>query len=323
MMRAERSPRRRLAHRILVLAVALLLMPWTPAIADANAPSADPTPRLATLDWTLAETLMALGAAPAAVAQVDAYHAWVGEPSLPPTVKDLGLRAQPSLERLARLAPDHILISPMFANLTPRLERIAPVSPFSFHSPDKPVWPQLLTMTRRLAELSGREAAGEALIDATRSGLAQRATALAARPDTAAEPLLVVQFMDARHVRVFGDHGLYQAVIERLGLTNAWQGNTNAWGFSVVGLETLADIDARLVVVEPLPVGVAAALADSGLWQALPSVRHDRVIHLPPVWSAGGLPAARRFADALAEALMAAPADAPKTPTEHEPRHDA
>ncbi|WP_242457964.1 ABC transporter substrate-binding protein [Halomonas sp. YLGW01] len=303
-------------QRLTGLLLALLLMPGTLAHAadsgsadlgsagDGDALSSDHAPRLAILDWTLAETLVALGAAPTAVAQVDAYHAWVGEPALPPSVVNLGLRAQPNLERLARLAPDRILISPMFANLTPRLERIAPVSRFSFHSPQEPIWPQLLAMTRRLATLSGRNAAGEALIDTTRNRLARLRETLAEHPETAEEPLLIVQFMDARHVRVFGDHGLYQAVLKRLGLTNAWQGATNAWGFSVVGLEALAAIQARLVVVEPLPVGVAAALDDSSLWQALPSVREHRVISLPPVWSAGALPSARRFAETLTQGLL-------------------
>ena len=111
--------------------------------------------------------------------------------------------------------------------------------------------------------------------------------------------------MDARHVRVFGENGLYQAVLEQLELENAWPGQTNSWGFAMVGIEELLGIDAQLVVVEPAPLGVQAQLADSGLWQTLPDVQKDSVISLPPVWSFGALPSAIRFADVLTHALVA------------------
>jgi ferric hydroxamate transport system substrate-binding protein len=113
--------------------------------------------------------------------------------------------------------------------------------------------------------------------------------------------------MDERHVRVFGENGLFQAVLERLGLENAWQGDTNVWGFSLVGLEALIEREARLVVVEPYPTGVEEKLARSALWQRLPSVRDDSLITLPPVWSFGALPSARRFAELLVAALNDAP----------------
>lgn len=118
-------------------------------------------------------------------------------------------------------------------------------------------------------------------------------------------PLLVVQFIDERHVRVFGRHSLFEAVMQRLGLRNAWQGETNAWGFSVASLEQFLSIpEARLVVVDPIPVGVSERLQEPGLWQHLPLVQQAPVLHLPAVWSFGGVLAARRFATLLSEALQ-------------------
>lgn len=284
--------------RLIALLIALLLFAAAP-LAQAERSG----PRLASLDWTLAETLIALGHPPIAVGQVSAYHAWVGEPALPDSVIDLGLRSQPNLERLAALAPQRILISPMFANQRPRLERIAPVSELALYTPNEAPWAQMLTLTQTLAHLIDDPAAGESLIEATHASLVSLRERL---PETT-EPLLIVQFMDARHVRVFGEGGLYQMVLERLGLENAWQGSTNAWGFSLVSLEALATIDARLVVVEPYPQGVEEQLANSGLWQHLPSVATQRVIRLPPVWSFGALPSATRFAESLVGALEAQP----------------
>ncbi|CAM3537930.1 ABC transporter substrate-binding protein [Halomonas lysinitropha] len=276
------------------LLLALVLVPTPRALGQ---------PAVATLDWTLAETLVALGVTPAGVAQRDAYQAWVRAPRLPEATVDLGLRSQPNLELLASLAPERILISPMFAHLAPRLSRIAPVSTLSLYTPDRETWPQLRELTREVGRLAEREAAAERLIAETETRLAALRHRLPAR----VPPLLVVQFMDERHVRVFGEGGLYQAVMERLGLENAWRGETNAWGFSLVGLERLAGLEARLVVVEPYPVGVETALADSGLWQQQPSVRNESLITLPPVWSFGALPSAQRFADHLVAALTEAP----------------
>ncbi|EPC02201.1 hypothetical protein L861_15950 [Litchfieldella anticariensis FP35 = DSM 16096] len=279
-------------HFLAGLALLLLLAPTHALRAD--------TPAIATLDWTIAETLVALGVAPQAVAQTDAYRDWVGEPPLPASVTDLGLRTQPNLELLASLEPERILISPMFANLTPRLSRIAPVENLSLYTPEGDTWEQMGKLTRQVAQLVGRPHAGERLIADAEAYLASLRTTLDSSNHS---PLLIVQFMDERHVRVFGNNGLYQAVLDRLGLVNAWQGQTNDWGFSLVGIEALVDIEARLVVVEPYPVGVKAQLANSGLWQHLPSVRDDTLITLPPVWSFGALPSAKRFATELVAAL--------------------
>ncbi|WP_425459607.1 ABC transporter substrate-binding protein [Halomonas nitroreducens] len=256
-------------------------------------------PRLATLDWTLAETLVALGTPPRAVAQVEAYHAWVGEPALPDTTTDLGLRSQPNLELLAGLMPERILISPMFANLTPRLQRIAPVESLPLYSPGRDTWSEMRQLTRSLGRLVERPEAATRLIEDTEA----RLDTLRQRLTETTPPLLVVQFMDSRHVRVFGTGGLYQAVLDRLGLDNAWSGPTNAWGFSLVGIEALAGIDARLAVVEPYPAGVHEALAEGGLWQHLVETSRGAPIVLPPVWSFGALPSATRFAELLVTAL--------------------
>nr|WP_183383676.1 iron-siderophore ABC transporter substrate-binding protein [Halomonas stenophila] len=256
-------------------------------------------PRLATLDWTLAETLVALEAPPRAVAQVEAYHAWVVEPALPDTTTDLGLRSQPNLELLASLDPDRILISPMFANLTPRLSRIAPVENLTLYRPGLDTWTEMRELTRSIGELVDRPEAATRLIETTEAKLA----GLREELGTDQPPLLMVQFMDSRHVRVFGAGGLFQAVLDRLDLDNAWTGATNAWGFSLVGIEALADLDARLVVVEPYPAGVQETLADSGLWRHLVETSRGTPIVLPPVWSFGALPSAGRFAELLVTAL--------------------
>ncbi|SHM21246.1 iron-siderophore ABC transporter substrate-binding protein [Vreelandella subglaciescola] len=282
----------------LALSAALSLTPFF-ALQASAAETPPATPRFATLDWTIAETLLALDAPLRGVAQADAYGDWVKTPVIPPSTADLGLRAQPNLERLAALAPERIFISPLFANLEPRLSRLSPVTTLPLYQPGTDTWQAMQTLTHRLGEHTHRRDEAQALINDTQALMAALRTTL-----PATRPLLMVQFIDARHVRVFGKNGLYQAVLKQLGIANAWQQPTNAWGFSTVGIEALAEhADARLVVVKPLPSGVKPALAQSGLWHHLPSVKRDDVIMLPPAWSFGALPSAQRFARLLSDAL--------------------
>ncbi|WP_323925220.1 ABC transporter substrate-binding protein [Aeromonas veronii] len=277
-----------------------LLLPLA-AQAETSPIASAPLPRIATVDWTIAETLLALGVTPQAVGDAGPYQAWVGEPRLPAGVVDIGLRTQPNRELLAELKPDRILISPLAAPLAPTLSRIAPVQSIALYEPDADLWQRLHEATLTIAALVNKTAEAEQLLARLDQDLAQmRATLPEDLP-----PLLVVQFIDERHVRVFGRHSLFDAVMTRLGLRNGWQDQTNDWGFSVVSIEQFMTLPtARLVVVDPIPVGVSERLQEPGLWQHLPLVRQAPVLHLPAVWSFGGVLAARRFAGLLSDALL-------------------
>lgn len=277
-----------------------LFLPFV-AQADMSPTASAPVPRIATVDWTIAETLLALGVTPLAVGDVSSYRAWVGEPLLPAEVVDIGLRAQPNRELLAELKPDRILISPLAAPLAPTLSRIAPVQSIALYDPQTDLWQRLHEATLTIGALVNKTAEAERLLAGLDRDLAQMRAELPAD----LPPLLVVQFIDERHVRVFGRHSLFEAVMQRLGLRNAWQGETNAWGFSVASIEQFMTLPvARLVVVDPIPVGVSQRLQEPGLWQHLPLVQRAPVLHLPAVWSFGGVLAARRFASLLSEALQ-------------------
>ena len=277
-----------------------LLLPLA-AQADTSPTASAPVPRIATVDWTLAETLLALGVTPLAVGDAGPYQAWVGEPRLPAGVVDIGLRTQPNRELLAELKPDRILISPLAAPLAPTLSRIAPVGTIALYDGQTDLWQRLHEVTLTLARMVGKTAEGEQLL----AGLERDLTRMQAELPADLPPLLVVQFIDERHVRVFGRHSLFDAVMTRLGLRNGWQEQTNDWGFSVVSIEQFMALpNARLVVVDPIPVGVSERLQDPGLWQHLPLVRQAPVLHLPAVWSFGGVLAARRFAGLLSDALL-------------------
>lgn len=277
-----------------------MLCPLAGHAADADHDSLSPS--IATVDYAIAETLVALDTAPAAMSGKHGYHHQLGETLLPDSVVDLGLRLLPNLELLAQVAPDDILISrPFNLSLVPRLSRIARVQELRLHPSDQDTWQQMRDFTRELGAFAGHPEAAERLIVETEQHLEHLRQRLPERH----KPLLLVTPVDEHHARVYAGSNLLQAVLERLGLTNAWQGPTNAWGFTLVSIDSLLDIDAQLVIVQSaIPVGIEDHLSTSGLWQYLPSVRAGEEAVIPSLfWTYGGLPSAGRFADALVAAL--------------------
>lgn len=275
------------------------------ALPLATAAKAAPAPlRIAALDYGIATTLLALGIVPVGVAAAADWSTWVVEPALPPSVVDLGSDLEVNLEVLASLSPDLILTTPYLAALTPTLERIAPVMMLTIYADGADPLPRAIAGTRKLG---GRLGAGNEvdtfLADAERffDVHAHRLAQLEPRP------LALVNFMDARHVRIYGRHSLYADVMERVGVDNAWTGPTNYWGFQTIAIEELARVpeESRLIAFEPLPPDVRPTLDRSPLWKRLPFVASDRVSTLPGVLMFGMVPSAMRFAALIADHLEA------------------
>lgn len=84
----------------------------------------------------------------------------------------------------------------------------------------------------------------------------------------------------------------------------AWTEAGNHYCFSTSGLDAIArNPEARLVIIEP---GPPEKLVGSALWRAIPSVKANRVVTIPPTWVFGALPSALRFATILGKALQPA-----------------
>ena len=62
----------------------------------------------------------------------------------------------------------------------------------------------------------------------------------------------------------------------------------------------MAEPDAVVVYIAPLPFPSMAALDDNQLWRRLPAVREGRLVGLPPVWLGNGLPSLIAFSRLLA-----------------------
>lgn len=291
-----RSPRpsRRLVLRGLCTAA---LLPALPALGQAH-------PRVVSLDYGLASTLLGLGIVPAGISDLAGWDKWVVEPRMPDGVVDLGASAEPNLEILAELKPDFILTTPYLDTQIPRLREFGTVLRLeTFKYEGTPILTAVVAATRRLAVELGREdEAGrflsrmEAFFDACRDRLAG-----GAQP-----PVALVNFMDARHARIYGEPGLFHDVLRRIGLRNAWTERSNDWGFQTIAVEELsriADPDAILIAFDPLPADVLPKLSRSPLWRSLPLAQPGRFFVLPPALMFGMANEAMRFAGLVTDLL--------------------
>ncbi|MGN7292643.1 iron-siderophore ABC transporter substrate-binding protein [Rhizobium sp. SAFR-030] len=262
--------------------------------------------KVASLDYGMASTLLSLGIVPVAVASLADWDRWVIEPEMPGEVVDLGSSWEINFEVLESLRPDLILTTPFNAALTPRLEQVAPVLSYGVFTPEGgDVLPKAVSATRAIAARVGRSAEGEAVIvrmeeflDSCRRRLEKRAP----------PPLALVNFMDARHVRIYSAPGLYQNVLQKIGVENAWPHPGNFWGFEAIGIERLADITdprAKLIAFEPVPADVLPKLSESPLWQQLPFSRPGQTAILPGALMFGLLNEAMRFARLITDHLEA------------------
>jgi ferric hydroxamate transport system substrate-binding protein len=257
--------------------------------------------RVASMDWALAETMLALGQRPIGIVAAGDWARFVVEPALPPGTVDLGLQQEINFELLASLKPDLILTSPFIEEAEPTLRHIGRTLRVSIFEKSAVPLSQPRAIARILGEQLGCPDAAEeflrtseGLLDSYRSRIAKLRSA----------PVLLVNFIDPRHVRVYAGAGLYQNVLDRIGLSNAWTGETNYWGFATVGVEKLATArDVRLIAFQPIPADVRHTLQQSPLWTQLPFVRAGHVAELPTMFMFGAMPAALRFARLLAEKL--------------------
>ncbi len=90
------------------------------------------------------------------------------------------------------------------------------------------------------------------------------------------QSLLVFSVMDEHHALVVARKHLFQQVLEQLGIDNLWQGETNFWGTTVVGIEKLIVLPpGRAILLEQDDGALRQRISKTPLWQAIPFVRQQ------------------------------------------------
>lgn len=284
-------------RRRFLAAMALSPLLWQMQKAQAAPVNAE---RIVALEWLPVELMLALGVTPYGVADIPNYRMWVNEPVLPDSVIDVGLRTEPNLELLTQMKPSMLVWSAGYGPSPKILARIAPGRSFAFSDGKQPL-EQARRSLLEMADLLNKQdvahrhlAAFDTYIDSLKPRFAQRGE----------RPLLMMSLLDSRHMLVFGPNCLFQEILDRLGVKNAWQGETNFWGSTVVGIDRLAAYkDVDVLCFDHGNEADMRRLAATPLWQAMPFVRANRVQNVPAVWFYGATLSAMNFARILDNAL--------------------
>lgn len=286
-----------MTRRRLLTAMALSPLMWH--MNTARASGVDPH-RIVALEWLPVELLLALGVMPYGVADVQNYNLWVNDPSLPESVIDVGLRTEPNLELLAQMKPSFLVWSAGYGPSDSQLAKIAPGRGFTFSDGKKPL-AKARGSLMEMAELIGRQQEATqhlADFDGFIDSLIPR---FAGRGD---RPLLMITVMDVRHVLVFGQNCLFQEVLDRYGIKNAWHGESTFWGSTPIGVDRLAAFkDVDVLCFDHGNDVEMRELAATPLWQSMPFVRSGRFQRVPAVWFYGATLSAMHFARVLDSAL--------------------
>lgn len=267
--------------------------------------------RVVALEWTYVEDLLALGVQPVGVADIAGYHDWVNIPAtLDEGVVDVGTRQEPNLERITELNPD-LILAPSFrvAENYDELSDIAPTLAFNPYPEDltQSQYDEMVATFETIASVLGREAEGEQVL-AEMQATFERAQAALDAAGRGGEAFILSQGWmqdSAATFRLFTDNALAVQVLERIGLSNAWDDAPQLYGFTEIGMEGFAELagqDFNFFYVAQEADNTS--FADSPLWNSLPFVQAGRSYWLGgDAWLFGGPLSAQIVIETVLDAM--------------------
>ena len=176
------------------------------ALFSLKSGAGEPQAGYATVDWSVAETLIALGQPPLAVGDVKSYQTWVMAPQLPENTLDLGIRLQPNMERIAALPhfvnaqPLSFIHSSFYAALNDKLAPYGNVYNVEFYKAGN-AWGNVVAATQEIGRIIDKPEAVQKLLANYSQDIAYFRPLVASFTD---RPVALVQFIDTRHLRIYG-----------------------------------------------------------------------------------------------------------------------
>ena len=268
-----------------------------------------PATRVVTLEWNVTEHVASLGVMPIGAADVAGYQKWVSDVPIDASVKDVGVRGEPSIDSIAALRPDLVLATDELPEAAvTQMEAFAPVVFVPGGTSADPIG-QMKRNTALIGQALGKDAEASNQVAAFDAKVADGRSRLAPR---AGQPFVFADaYVEAGQVsiRPFTDGSLVGAVTSGLGLTNAWtEPGDETYGLAQTDVEglTRAGTANFLYILNDGDGGdvFRNELGTNAVWQSLPFVKENRVNRLPDgIWYFGGPVSMQRYVDATVTAL--------------------
>lgn len=293
---------RRITVAALLTAIAVLVL---------AAPSQAAPKRVVALEWDGLENLVALGITPVGGADLRGYRTYVSV-GLPGGIADVGTRQEPSLERIAKLKPDLIVVPDYRAgrNLKTlrRIARVLVTNPYPGSTADGAQFDAMVRDFRALGSAVDRRSRAESVLRAMSSKLSRLRGRLRGADRDAIRVTIATPggTSSSPAARLFTDNSAAAEILRRLGLRNAWTAGGQRYGFSTVGVEALRKVQKGwLAFIYPSPFATQIKrFTSQASYRRLEMVKRRRVRKLAGnTWLFGGPVSSRIFAERLTAAL--------------------
>lgn len=258
--------------------------------------------RVVVLDWDLLEQILTLDVIPVGATEIMGYNQWVTYPIAPNTIEEVGMRAEPNLEKIASLQPDVILASSTQQDLLPVLRTIAPVIYLPNFSRQDNAAEVAITHFKTLAIIFGKQSLAAQKI----AEMDEKFNLLKLKLQQAFISLPevdVIRFSTLTSIFLYTENSTTQYVLNRLGLRSSILLPPQAWGIEQRRMNILQSISSGYVLYM-LPFPEASKLPQSVLWQAMPFMQNGHFHSVSPVWNYGGMTSLSLMAEAITESLL-------------------
>lgn len=270
-----------------------------------------PAKRVVATEWNAVETLQSLGVTPVGVADTKGYAQYDTVEPLPSGVKDVGGRGEPSVDSVASLKPDLVVVPSEYEDsVIAQLKRVAPVLVLTSGDAEKPV-EQMRANVELLAEVTGRQDEAATQLKDFDAALATAKQRLESAGLGGAEVAIADAYSqgDQVTVRPYTEGSLLGGAAEAIGLKDAWMIKGDAaYGLGTTDVEGVTGLGgARFVeLVNAQDGDPFAALKGNAVWKAQPFVEEKRIVRLTDgFWPFGGVPSTTRFVERLVTGLTA------------------
>ncbi|WFB06980.1 iron-siderophore ABC transporter substrate-binding protein [Streptomyces sp. LX-29] len=284
-------------------------------LTDANGAKVEldgPAKKVVATEWNVVENLISLGVEPAGVADVKGYKTWGTAVPLKNEPKDIGTRGEPSMDTVASLKPDLVVVT---NDLPPaavkQLRKVAPVLELRAADASDQIG-RMNTNLDLIAKATGTTEQAEKVKKQFDAKVVEGKKALADADLDGAKFAFADGYVVSKQVsiRPFTSGSLIGAVNEKIGLKNAWtvKGDKN-YGLGTTDVEGLTKLgDVRFAYIgndgDKNSTPFTGVLAKDSVWKSLPFVKKDNVHRLPDgIWMFGGPESMGKYIDSVVEAL--------------------
>ncbi|WP_203931644.1 ABC transporter substrate-binding protein [Virgisporangium ochraceum] len=265
-----------------------------------------PATKVVSLEWGETEMLVSLGVQPIGAADIKGYGTWNTASKLDGSVKDVGTRGEPSVDSIAALQPDLIIMVNDSAQLAPQAEKIAPVLVTKGSDASRNL-DRMRDDFNLIATAVGKQAEAKKILDDFDKTLADGRKKIADAGNAGKSFAIADGWKEGStvNIRMFGQGALVSQLGIQLGLKNAWNGKVDeAWGLGqtdVEGVNVLKDVDLHFFYNASDGDDVfAQGLAGNAIWDSLSFVQKKQLHKMPDgIWTFGGPASCEQYIEQL------------------------